>query len=320
MNIAVIKTHNSLEGCPLLSVCIPTYNAAKYLPEAINSIISQDFKDYELIIVDNASGDNTDEIVASIQDPRICYYKNPKNVGALENHNVCLSYASGKYVKFLCSDDVLQPGVLRKMINLLESDEQIGLVTHDIFVTDRELRVVYRWNHYPGRVKGEKVVRFCLERALNWIGGPSDVMFRRKLAEGLRFDPHYTWFGDFKFFCQLLLRSKSDYCNLDEPGSFYRTHNASDTVVSCPPRIKAAKTYDFLKEMQAFNHLNCAKLIFQPVGLRRKLSLVCWIILHLWDIKAIVHLLTSRPVGPHRSILQRLINKFAFWQRRKAVT
>lgn len=294
---------------PMVSVCIPTYNSAKYLQAAMASVFQQDFADYELIIVDNASEDDTDTVVAAFRDQRIKYYKNASNVGALENHNICLGYASGKYVKFLCADDVLLPGIISKMVEALEQSDAIGLVAFDILVTDHDLLNGRRYNHYPGRERGEVVVNASLERVHNWIGGPSNVMFRRSLLGGLRFDRRYRWYGDFKFFCELLLQSKADFYNLDEPGCLYRRHGTSDTVVLCPSPIQARLEYDFLAEMNAFNHLNCCKLLLRPIGSRRRITLVLWLVRNIWAVKSIKSLLTATPIGPSGSLMERFLRR-----------
>jgi len=99
------------EKSPLISVITATYNRAHLLPRAINSVLSQSFQDFELIIVNNASSDNTDEVVQSFTDPRIVYKKNIHNK-PLEAKNIGLDAARGDYVVFLDDDDELVPGAL----------------------------------------------------------------------------------------------------------------------------------------------------------------------------------------------------------------
>ena len=82
----------------LLSVCIPTYNRAKLLREAIESILQQSYVDFELIIVDNASKDDTKEVVNSFKDPRIRYFKNSSHLGLALNWNRCIALAKNNYI------------------------------------------------------------------------------------------------------------------------------------------------------------------------------------------------------------------------------
>ena len=107
---------------PSVSVIIPTYNYARYLPEAVDSVLEQDFDDYELIIADDASTDNTAEVCRRYaeQDSRIRSVRHEKNLGMVENWNWCLRQARGKYVKYLLADDkFLEPYALRRMVDAL---------------------------------------------------------------------------------------------------------------------------------------------------------------------------------------------------------
>ncbi|HIK11977.1 MAG TPA: glycosyltransferase [Oscillatoriaceae cyanobacterium M33_DOE_052] len=104
---AVIDTvsPNFLELTPFLSVCIPTYNRGHMLPAAIESVITQDFDNFELIICDNASTDNTEEVVKDYTDKRIRYVRYPTLVSMYANHNRCIELARGNWIIFLHSDD-----------------------------------------------------------------------------------------------------------------------------------------------------------------------------------------------------------------------
>ena len=99
----------------LVSIIMPSYNTAPYIAESINSVVAQTYTDWELIIVDDASTDNTDEVVASCH-PRIRYLKNDHNRGAAYSRNRALREAKGKWIAFLDSDDVWTPDKLEKQI------------------------------------------------------------------------------------------------------------------------------------------------------------------------------------------------------------
>jgi glycosyltransferase involved in cell wall biosynthesis len=291
-----------------LSVCIPAYNAERFLAAAVESVLSQDFTDYELIIVDNASTDRTPEIIAGFTDPRIRSFRNASNVGALENHNVCLGHARGSYVQFLCADDVLLPRILGEKVRVLETEPKIGVVVHNITVTDETLTPQYDKPHYPGRAVGSEVARVSVERIENWIGGPSDVMFRRELANRIRFNPRFVWWGDFLFYAELLTRSGCDYFNVDRVGSLYRLHPQSDTELSCHREVRAERIFAMLRERKAFNALNCAKLICRPVGWKRRAYLLGWLVLRPWSIFSAVRMMFT-PVANMPSVGQRAVSK-----------
>lgn len=104
----------------LVSIIMPSYNTAKFISESINSVLAQTYKDWELIIVDDCSTDNTDEVVASFNDERIRYLKNEKNSGAAVSRNKAISEASGRWIAFLDSDDLWEPEKLEKQITFME--------------------------------------------------------------------------------------------------------------------------------------------------------------------------------------------------------
>ena len=104
---------------PMVSVCIPTYRGASVLADTINSVLSQTYPHFELVIVNDNSPDNTDDIVASYNDPRIRYARNETNLGPQENWNKCLELAQGKYFKLLPDDGLLEADRLEKRVSLL---------------------------------------------------------------------------------------------------------------------------------------------------------------------------------------------------------
>lgn len=107
----------------LVSVIMPSYNTAKYIPDSINSVLSQTYRNLELIIVDDCSTDNTDEAVKPfLSDNRIRYLKNEKNSGAAVSRNYALREAKGKWIAFLDSDDLWEKDKLEKQISFMEKN------------------------------------------------------------------------------------------------------------------------------------------------------------------------------------------------------
>lgn len=113
---------------PRVSVCIPTYNRARYLSECIDSILSQSFSDFELIVSDNCSADDTDAVVRSFGDHRIHYSKNPSNMGVTANRNCCLDLARGEYLTILGDDDVYASRFLEREVDVLDRHPGVGFV------------------------------------------------------------------------------------------------------------------------------------------------------------------------------------------------
>lgn len=111
------------------SITIPAYKRA-YLKEAIDSCLAQTYKDFELIIVNDASPEDLDSIVLAYEDKRIRYYKNEKNCGAINvvnNWNKCLDYAKGDYIICMGDDDLLLPCCLEEYVKLMEKYPRLGV-------------------------------------------------------------------------------------------------------------------------------------------------------------------------------------------------
>lgn len=106
----------------LVSVIMPSYNTGNYIAESIQSVQSQTYSNWELIIVDDCSTDNTDAVIAQFDDPRIHFLKNEKNSGAAVSRNRALREAKGRWIAFLDSDDLWHPQKLEKQIAFMEKN------------------------------------------------------------------------------------------------------------------------------------------------------------------------------------------------------
>ena len=108
----------------LVSIIMPSYNTEEFIAESIQSVIEQTYSNWELIVVDDCSTDNTDELVASfLTDNRIRYLMNDKNCGAAASRNKALREAKGKWIAFLDSDDLWMPDKLEKQIEFMEKND-----------------------------------------------------------------------------------------------------------------------------------------------------------------------------------------------------
>ena len=114
---------------PILTIGLPVYNGARYLEASVDSILSQSFRDLELIISDNASTDDTEAIGRALtgRDPRVRYLRNDANVGIAANFNLLVPLASGRLFKWATADDQLRPGFLARCVSTLESDQSVVL-------------------------------------------------------------------------------------------------------------------------------------------------------------------------------------------------
>src|SRR6516165_10634650 len=120
-----------MNSTPLVSVGLFVYNGERFLEETLQSILNQTFTDFELIISDNASTDRTGEIAQAYakRDGRIRYHRNEKNMGAGWNARRVYELATGKYFRWATVDDLLAPELLRRCVEILESDPG-GVLAH----------------------------------------------------------------------------------------------------------------------------------------------------------------------------------------------
>ena len=119
---------------PNVSVVIPTYNSAKFLVESINSVLDQNYKDYEIIVIDDGSTDNTKEVLMPFMSKIRYIFK--ENGGPASARNMGISQSKGKYIAFLDSDDLWLPEKLELQISMLEKRPDVGLVHSDATLFD----------------------------------------------------------------------------------------------------------------------------------------------------------------------------------------
>src|ERR1017187_1015293 len=121
---------------PLVSVLMTAYNREKYIGEAIESVLASSYADFELIIVDDCSTDSTVAIARSYEarDKRIKVFVNEKNLGDYVNRNEAAKFGSGKYLKYVDSDDLIYPYGLDVMVKAMEQfpDAALGITSRNV--------------------------------------------------------------------------------------------------------------------------------------------------------------------------------------------
>jgi glycosyltransferase involved in cell wall biosynthesis len=135
---------------PRLSVGLPVYNGSAYVAESIEALLGQTFEDFELIISDNASTDDTGDICRSYEklDSRIRYYRQPRNVGLAPNHNFCVEHASAELFKWAAGDDLYARDLLEKCVAALDEYPQVVLAHSFTAMIDGD-GTVFQANDYP---------------------------------------------------------------------------------------------------------------------------------------------------------------------------
>lgn len=172
---------------PKISVCIPVFNGADFIKEAVHSVLQQDFNDYELIIIDNCSTDNTVEIIKSINNFKIKLIQNTENIGLIPNWNKAIENAKGKYIKILPADDFIYPGSLKIQSEILDADirEEISIVCGRRNIIDEKGKVLFNRGFTKKKitVDGIDAINKNVRSGGNIIGEGGAVMFRKSIIE-----------------------------------------------------------------------------------------------------------------------------------------
>ncbi|MES2467135.1 MAG: glycosyltransferase family 2 protein [Verrucomicrobiota bacterium] len=239
---------------PKISVCIATYNYGRYLRDCMDSILNQSFKDFELIICDNASSDDTKQVVSSYSDVRIRYFCQDSNIGPQRNFNTAIGMAKGEYIKLMCADDVMLEKVLEDQAGTLDRASNVGMVSCDNFLSDESLCLQSVFKCMHGEINGEALIAMCNDKLLNLVGGPSNHMFRASALPPAPFDQEFKYLSDLLVVFKVL--RNWDYSSINRPGYIYRRHSLTDTNLSCPNAVLWDNWYRLVAVHGRFNAKN----------------------------------------------------------------
>ncbi len=119
---------------PIVTIAIPTYNRVRYLKQAVESVLTQTYTNFEIIIADNASVDGTEEIMKSIDDKRVKYFRHPENTGQVRNWNFCLNKAGGEYFIMLSDDDIIEKEAISWFVSKFEDPRVVLAYSKVLFI------------------------------------------------------------------------------------------------------------------------------------------------------------------------------------------
>ena len=189
---------------PKVSILIPTYNQPQFVKECIESILSQTFTDYEIIVTDDSTNTETEEMIRS-NGYKVIYVKNETSLGSPKNWNKALEYAAGDYIKFLHHDDSFaEKDSLECFVKALDENPDADFAfSESIHVNDKkEVSGVYSPAKY---VKAIRKDFYCLFFA-NKIGAPSITIYRKN---SFKFDEKMKWLVDKDFYIKCFEKNKN---------------------------------------------------------------------------------------------------------------
>ena len=213
---------------PPVSICIPTYNYARYIGQAIESVLGQTHEDIELLVIDDRSSDETAAVVGRYEDdPRLRFHVNAENLGLFGNFNRCLEWAQHDYVKVLCADDWLHPRSIEDALAVLEAHPSAGMATSPGWLVTPESGVIGIFSAPFGAgpvVPG----RTAIEVHADWgnrAGMPSHVLLRRDVALAAGgFQVAFEPASDLHLWLKILARHDLGW--VPEPRCYLRVHTA----------------------------------------------------------------------------------------------
>lgn len=196
---------------PTVSVIIPSYNHGEYIAECIQSVLDQIYQDFEIIITDDGSTDNTADVIESIEDSRISLYKHPKNRGVSLAANNCICHASGKYIAWLSSDDAWYPEKLAVQVKYLDEHSNIAAVFGKVEWVDKSGITIDQFPYInifnvANRTRYEWLRQFFVTG--NCLSLPSSLVRAECFSDMGMFDPVFAGVLDLDLWVRVCLKQE----------------------------------------------------------------------------------------------------------------
>lgn len=229
---------------PLVSICVPTYNGARFLSKCLDTALAQTWTNFELVIADDRSSDGTFEIAAAYaaRDPRVKLYQNDRNLGLAGNWNRCILLSQGHWIKFLFQDDLLHPTCIARMLAVRRRDTPLIVSRRTLDVepdTPESIVRWYQWHAAEGMIRylfpgvsfvSPRDFASCVvnQPLINCIGEPTATLVHRSAFD--RFGPFNSNFKvltDWDFFARIAVHH--GLCYIDDELATFRVHSKSTT-------------------------------------------------------------------------------------------
>lgn len=217
---------------PLVSFIVPCYKLAHLLAECVGSILSQTFSDFEVLIMDDCSPDNTPEVARSFTDPRVIHVRNQPNLGHLRNYNKGIRMARGKYIWLISADDKLRSNnALERYVKVLEEHPQVGYAFCSGYCLDgdRETQIIQSslYRQEDGIFRGREFLLDLLKG--NFVLAASG-MARKECYERVSYFPEdMPYAGD--WYLWAIYAAHYDVAYFAEPMVDYRVHDLSMSTI-----------------------------------------------------------------------------------------
>lgn len=225
---------------PLITVVIPVFNAEAFISDAINSVLNQTFENFELLLMDDGSTDNSRKIINSYNDNRMSYFACKHDF--IETHRRGYEMARGKYIAQLDHDDIMMPERLRLQFEFMESNPQIAACGG----------YMQRFGKYQNRVFMPLEHEEIVLSMITYMPVCNSTGFFRKeflLQHGIKHQRGYSYAADFKFWVDIARKGKLK--NIPEILTKYRTYDAQTSLAHRP----ASKKASYIIQQEMIEHL-----------------------------------------------------------------
>lgn len=221
-----------------VSVILPAYNAGQYIAEAINSILSQTYTQFELIVINDCSTDNTEAVIQSFTDHRIVYHKNQTNRGLIYNLNLALSLAKGKYIIRMDADDISLPTRIEEQVSFMETNPTVG-ISGSWFQSFGSYDGVGQYEKTDNEIKLQTLFhcRFC----------HPTVIIRKQVIDinNLQYSTEFPHAEDYELWARMAFITQ--FANLQKVLLKYRVHDNNVTIkYASAQRINSDKVIQYL--------------------------------------------------------------------------
>jgi glycosyltransferase involved in cell wall biosynthesis len=236
----------------MVSIIVNCYNGEKYLEKCLASILNQKYKNFEVVLWDNLSTDNSANILEKFKDKRFKYYKSNVHTSLPKARNLALSKAKGRYIAFLDVDDFWEPNKLEIQIKYLKINDADMVFSNFYIINEkRGLKKIYKDKIYSHKIDVDKLfVDYCI--------GILTVLYDTKKISYVSFNEDYKIINDFDLFVEIT--SKYKVVGIDLPLANYRIHDKNETKLNfirytSELSIWAKRNYKEYKKFANFENL-----------------------------------------------------------------
>jgi glycosyltransferase involved in cell wall biosynthesis len=209
---------------PLVSICIPNRNMARYIGTTLESVLAQTWMPLEVVVLDNDSNDNSWSIIQGFasKDPRVHAYRTDELLPIVRNHNRCMALSKGHYINLLCADDLLEPTFVERCMELFQREKELGYVSTERTLIGPDGDALPSTDFY----QASGIIPGLAEARINLIGShtvPPQMLIRKTCFEAIDWlDTAYEW--GFDIHAKIRLNLQWDVGYLNEPLCHYRMH------------------------------------------------------------------------------------------------